>query len=147
MADFSKSPFFKIANSQNFFMKISQIGPWVSRIDWCEGHQCSTYVSMRLSDIRAKTGLKHKKCIFCLLWICNLLYRWSLLTMFHVPLMYICVYTMYDITVYFVSENTSSQIIENGDFFAGVYESAHFSWILLVFYLMALIGCAGMIYY
>ena len=33
MADFSKSPFFKIANSRNFFAKISQIGPWVSRID------------------------------------------------------------------------------------------------------------------
>ena len=33
MADFSKWPFFKIANSQNFFAKISQIGPWVSRID------------------------------------------------------------------------------------------------------------------
>ena len=28
-----KSSFFKIANSQNFFTKISQIGPWVSRID------------------------------------------------------------------------------------------------------------------
>ena len=38
MADFSKWPFFKIANSQNFFAKISQIGPWISRIDWCEGH-------------------------------------------------------------------------------------------------------------
>ena len=33
MADFSKWPFFKMANSQNFFAKISQIGPWVSRID------------------------------------------------------------------------------------------------------------------
>ena len=22
--------------------KISQIGPWVSRIDWCEGHQCDS---------------------------------------------------------------------------------------------------------
>ena len=32
MADFSKSPFFKIANSQTCFEKISQIGPWVSRI-------------------------------------------------------------------------------------------------------------------
>jgi hypothetical protein len=28
-----KIKFFKIANSQNFFAKISQIGPWVSRID------------------------------------------------------------------------------------------------------------------
>ena len=33
MADFSKWPFFKIANSQKFFVKISWIGPWVSRID------------------------------------------------------------------------------------------------------------------
>ena len=29
----SKWPFFKIANSQKFFAKILQIGPWVSRID------------------------------------------------------------------------------------------------------------------
>jgi hypothetical protein len=28
-----KTEFFKIANSQKNFMKISQIGPWVSRID------------------------------------------------------------------------------------------------------------------
>ena len=36
-----KSSFFKIANSQNFFAKISQIGPWVGRIKWCEGHRYS----------------------------------------------------------------------------------------------------------
>ena len=52
-----KSAFFKIANSQNFFVKISWIGPWVSRIDWCEGHWfISTYMAVRLSDIRAKTA-------------------------------------------------------------------------------------------
>ena len=33
MADFSKWPFFKMANSRDFFAKISQIGPWVSRIN------------------------------------------------------------------------------------------------------------------
>ena len=34
-----------------------------NRIDWCKGHWCSsTYMVLRLSDIRAKTG---KKCIFC----------------------------------------------------------------------------------
>ena len=38
MADFSKWPFFKTANSRDFFAKISQIRPWVSRIDWCEAH-------------------------------------------------------------------------------------------------------------
>ena len=32
MAVFQKWPFFKIANSQKFFVKISQIRPWVSRI-------------------------------------------------------------------------------------------------------------------
>ena len=30
---FSKRPFFKIANSQIFFLKISQIGPLARRID------------------------------------------------------------------------------------------------------------------
>ena len=44
-------------------MKISWIGPWVNRIDWCEGHWFgSTYMAMRLSEISSKTG---KKCIFC----------------------------------------------------------------------------------
>ena len=52
-----KSAFFKIANSQFFFVKISWIGPCVSRIDWCEGHQCdSTYMVVSLSDVRAKTA-------------------------------------------------------------------------------------------
>ena len=69
VADFSKWPFFKITNSQNFFAKISHIGPWVSRIDWCKAHQCSsTYMVVRLSGIRAKTG---KKCIFCDLKVWN----------------------------------------------------------------------------
>ena len=62
-----KTTFFKIANSQNFFAKISQIGPWVSRIDWCEGHWWgSMYVVSRLSDISSKTAKKHKKGIFSL---------------------------------------------------------------------------------
>ena len=52
MADSKKSSFFKIANSQKIFAKILQIGPWVSRIDWCN----STYMVVRLSDIRAKTA-------------------------------------------------------------------------------------------
>ena len=64
MADSKKSSFFKIANSQNFFAKISWIGPWVSRIDWCEGHWCDlTYVVVRLSDICSKTGKKYF-CVF-----------------------------------------------------------------------------------
>ena len=57
-----KRSFSSSANSQYFFMKISWIGPWVSRIDWCEGHWYgSTYMAVRLSDISSKTG---KKCIF-----------------------------------------------------------------------------------
>ena len=48
-----KTEFFKIANSQNLFVKIS----WVSRMDWCEGHCWSlTYMVMRLSYVRAKTA-------------------------------------------------------------------------------------------
>ena len=67
MAVFQKWPFFKIANSQNFFVKISQIRPWVSRIAWCEGHWSgSTYMVVRLSDISSKTAKKHKKSIFSL---------------------------------------------------------------------------------
>ena len=34
----NKSHFQGFINSQYFFMKISWIGPWVNRIDWCEGH-------------------------------------------------------------------------------------------------------------
>ena len=33
MAYFSKWSFFKIANSRKNFAKISQIGPWVNKID------------------------------------------------------------------------------------------------------------------
>ena len=50
-----KTELFKITNSQNIFVKISWIGPWVSRIDWCEGHWCSsTYMVVRLSNISSK---------------------------------------------------------------------------------------------
>ena len=57
MAVFQKWPFFKIANSQNFFMKILQIGPLISWIDWCEGHWWgSTYMAVGLSNISSKTG-------------------------------------------------------------------------------------------
>ena len=38
-----------------FFVKIYWIGPWVSRIEWCEGHWFgSTYMAVRLSDISSK---------------------------------------------------------------------------------------------
>ena len=59
-----KTSFCQTVNSQYFFAKLSGMGPWVSRIDWCEGHWFgSTYMAVRLSDIRPKTG---KKCIFCI---------------------------------------------------------------------------------
>ena len=63
MADSKKTSFSSSANSQYFFMKISWIGPWVSRIGWCKWHWFgSTYMVVRLSNICSKTGLK---CIFC----------------------------------------------------------------------------------
>jgi hypothetical protein len=46
-------------------VKISWIVPWVSRIDWCEGHWfISTYMAVRLSNIRAKTIEKCNICVF-----------------------------------------------------------------------------------
>ena len=77
-----KTEFFNSANSQYFFVKISWIDSWVSRIDWCEGHWCdSIYMAVRLSDISSKTG---KKCIFgvfrlflCLCWTASKPYRLS----------------------------------------------------------------------
>ena len=38
MADSKQTKVFKTANSQKNFAKISGIGPWVSMIDYCEGH-------------------------------------------------------------------------------------------------------------
>ena len=62
-----KARFFKIANSQKNFAKISQIRPWVSRIEWYEGHWCSsTYMAVRLCDKSSKTAKKYRKCIFWL---------------------------------------------------------------------------------
>ena len=57
-----KTEFFNIAKSWAISAKISWMGPWDSRIDWCEGHWfCSTYMAVTLSDISSKTV---KKCIF-----------------------------------------------------------------------------------
>ena len=43
-----------LANFQYFFVKISGVGPWMCRINW---YQCgSTYMVVRLSNIRPKTG-------------------------------------------------------------------------------------------
>ena len=60
-----KRSFSSSANSQYFFMKISWIGPWVNRIDWCKGHWFgSTYMAVGLSDIRSKTAKKWLFCVF-----------------------------------------------------------------------------------
>ena len=60
---FSKSPILKI------FVKISWIGPWVSRINWCEEHWCSSfYMVMRLSDVRAKQPKNTKHPFFACFW-------------------------------------------------------------------------------
>ena len=54
-----KTSFCQTVNSQCFFAKLNGIGPWISRIDWCEGHWFgSTHMAVRLSDIRPKTGKK-----------------------------------------------------------------------------------------
>ena len=54
-----KKVIFQLCQFSIFFVKISWICPWVSRIEWCKGHWfCSTYMAVRLSDIRPKTGKK-----------------------------------------------------------------------------------------
>ena len=47
-------------------MKFLWFGPWVSRIDWCEGHwNVSTYMVVRLSDKQPKNT---KKTFFVCFW-------------------------------------------------------------------------------
>ena len=49
MADSKKLSFSTAPKSWEIVNKISRIGPWVSRIDWCKGHQCnSIYMAFRL---------------------------------------------------------------------------------------------------
>ena len=44
--------YFTVLKLIRIFTKISEIGPWVNRINWCEGRWfCSTYVVVRLSDV------------------------------------------------------------------------------------------------
>ena len=63
--DSKMATFFKPVNFQYSFVILSCIGPWVCRINWCKGNQCdSTNMVIRLSDLRPKTGKKHKECIF-----------------------------------------------------------------------------------
>ena len=62
---FKKTEIFNSPNSQYFFTKISGIGPWVSRINWREGHQCgSTYIVIRLSDVSSKMTKNALFCVF-----------------------------------------------------------------------------------
>ena len=57
MADSKKLSFSATPKSWAIVAKISQIGPWVSRIDWCKGHWfCSTHMAVRLANVSSKTG-------------------------------------------------------------------------------------------
>ena len=61
MADSKKLRFSKSRILNIFSRNFLQIGPWISKIDWCKGHwRGSTYVDVRLSDISSKTAKKHK---------------------------------------------------------------------------------------
>ena len=74
MAASKKTSFSSSANSQYFFMKFLWFGPWVSRIDWCEGHwNVSTYMVVRLSDKQPKNT---KNTFFVCFWafFCTRLY-------------------------------------------------------------------------
>ena len=57
-----KRVIFQLRQFSIFLVKISWIGHWVSRIDWCKEHWFgSTFIVVRLSNIRSKTA---KKCLF-----------------------------------------------------------------------------------
>ena len=50
-------------------MKFSWIGPWASKINWCEGHWfSSTYMVVRLSDISSKQPKNTKNTFFVSFW-------------------------------------------------------------------------------
>ena len=57
MADSKKLSFSTTPKSWAIVAKISRIGPWVSRIDWREGHWYdSSYIVVRRSDLSTKTA-------------------------------------------------------------------------------------------
>ena len=63
-----KTDFFRLVNSQYFITKISEISPWVRRINWCNKHWFySIYIYMvvnvRLSDVKSKKDDKKLKCV------------------------------------------------------------------------------------
>ena len=39
-----KTDFFQNRQYSIFFVKISWIGPWIRRIDWCKGHWCGSFL-------------------------------------------------------------------------------------------------------
>ena len=62
MAILKKLSISMTTKSWAIFANISPIGPWVSRINWCQGHWfCSTYMVVRLSNV---SSIYCKKCIF-----------------------------------------------------------------------------------
>ena len=66
MADSKKLSFSTTAKSWAIFAKILQIGPWVSRINWCERHSfCSTYMIVRLSNVMYNFQMKFSISVHC----------------------------------------------------------------------------------
>ena len=53
---------FKMANSKKLSFSTPSIGPWVGKINWCEGHGCgSTYMVMRLIPMKISQHLLDSK--------------------------------------------------------------------------------------
>ena len=66
MANSKKKEMFNSPNSQFFFVKILGIGPWVSLINWCKGHQCgSTYLVVNCQAVQHKDNLLLKMFFLC----------------------------------------------------------------------------------
>ena len=60
----SKNLIFQLHQFSIFFMKISWIGPWVSRIDWCQGHWSGSTYSCEVVQQKLKNSLKTPKMHF-----------------------------------------------------------------------------------
>ena len=89
-----KTEFFKTSNSQYFFAKMPEIGPWIGRINLCKEHQCgSTCMVVRLCPTYAQKRSKNTKNAFfpllSILWTAWLPYRLSHLNSFHIKLSYL----------------------------------------------------------
>ena len=84
MADTKKTEIFKTTDSQKNFGKITRIGPWVSRIDWCKGH-LSFFESAILNYFLQKmVSSKFLVCLYFCNWVYLSFYATTIFMKYHI---------------------------------------------------------------